>query len=172
EPLERIDLLVNCAGSFLFGAVDEVPVSEWEDLFGPRFFGQMRTCHYAVPKMPAGSVIMLCSGVAAKSAIVNYAGGAGLCGAVNSMGKQLALELAPREIRVNVLSPGLIMDPEAQKTLHLDLPENELRRELIERIPMGRPGFPEDIAEAAMFFATCDYATGMVLDVDGGWTTT
>lgn len=171
RPLDRVDLLVNCAGSFVFGAIDELPVSEWENLFAPRFFGQLRTCHYAVPKMPAGGVIMLCSGIAARAAIANYAGGSGLCGAVNSMGKALALELAPRGIRVNVLSPGLIMDSAAQADLDLDDPVNDLRKEFIERIPMGRPGFPEDMAEAAMFLAKCDYATGMVLDVDGGWTT-
>lgn len=171
KPLERVDLLVTCAGSFVFGAMDELPVSEWENLFAPRFFGQMRACHYALPKMSAGGVIMLCSGIAARAAIANYAGGSGLCGAINSMGKALALELAPRGIRVNVLSPGLIMDRAAQAELDLDDPVNELRREFIGRVPMGRPGFPEDMAEAAMFLANCNYATGMVLDVDGGWTT-
>ena len=171
EPFEQVDLLATCAGSFVFGAIDELPVSEWEELFAPRFFGQIRACHYAVPKMPAGSVIMLCSGIAARAGIVEYAGGAGLCGAVNSMGKAMAMELAPREIRVNVLSPGLIIDRPAHEDLKLDDPVNSLRREFVERIPMGRPGFPEDMAEAAMFLAKCDYATGMVLDVDGGWTT-
>jgi 3-oxoacyl-[acyl-carrier protein] reductase len=48
---------------------------------------------------------------------------------------------------------------------------NSLRKGFVEQIPMHRPGFPKDIAEAAMFFANCEYATGMVMDVDGGWTT-
>ena len=87
------------------------------------------------------------------------------------MGKAMAYELAPRGIRVNVLSPGLIMDEESQKDLDLDNPVNSLRKGFIEQIPMHRPGFPKDIAEAAMFFANCEYATGMVMDVDGGWTT-
>jgi NAD(P)-dependent dehydrogenase (short-subunit alcohol dehydrogenase family) len=114
---------------------------------------------------------MLCSGIAARAGIPDYAGGAGLCGAVNSMGRALALELAPRGIRVNVLSPGLIMEEGAGDRLEPGDPRADRVLEFInERIPMHRPGQPKDMADAAMFLATCEYATGVVLDVDGGWT--
>ena len=171
DPLERVDLLVTCAGSAIFGAIDELPPAKWVELFASRFFGQMYACHHAVPKMIPGSVIMLCSGIAARAAIPNYAGGAGLCGAVNSMGRALALELAPRGIRVNVLSPGLILEESEASRLASREPQNEMILGFIrDRIPLHRPGRPDDIADAAMFLATCEYATGMVLDVDGGWT--
>ncbi|MBD5805034.1 2-(R)-hydroxypropyl-CoM dehydrogenase [Azoarcus sp. Aa7] len=173
EPLERVDLLVTCAGGWVFGAIDELPPQRWVELFAGRFFGQMYACHYAVPKMPAGGSIMLCSGIAAKAAIPNYAGGSALCGAVNSLGRQLALELAPRDIRVNVLSPGLILSPEErERAVAGQLPDDIVRREFINsRIPLKRPGGAEDMADAAMFLAGCNYATGMVMDIDGGWTT-
>jgi NAD(P)-dependent dehydrogenase (short-subunit alcohol dehydrogenase family) len=171
DPLPRIDLLVTCAGHWAFGPIDKVPPKEWIDLFAGRFFGQIYACHYAVPKMPRGSCIMLCSGIAAHSGQPNYAGGSALCGAVNSMGRALAVELAPRDIRVNVLSPGLILSDEDNKNLRAGGFTNDLRLGYVERsIPLRRPGRPENMAEAAMFLAVCDYATGLVLDIDGGWT--
>jgi NAD(P)-dependent dehydrogenase (short-subunit alcohol dehydrogenase family) len=171
EPLPRIDHLVTCAGSAVFGPIDELPPQRWVELFAGRFFGQIYACHFAVPKMAPGSSIMLCSGIAARAGIPDYAGGAGLCGAVNSMGRALALELAPRGIRVNVLSPGLIMEEGAGDRLEPGDPRADRVLEFInERIPMHRPGQPKDMADAAMFLATCEYATGVVLDVDGGWT--
>lgn len=171
EPLERVDLLVTCAGSAVFGPIDKLPPQAWVDLFAARFFGQIYACHYAVPKMPEGSSIILCSGIAAKSGIPNYAGGAALCGAVNSMAKALALELAPRGIRVNAISPGLIVPPEGRPGQPRTAEHSGLIQGFIdERIPMRRPGRPDDMADAALFLATCDYATGIALDVDGGWT--
>jgi NAD(P)-dependent dehydrogenase (short-subunit alcohol dehydrogenase family) len=171
EPVPRVDLLVTCAGHWAFGPIDEVPPKEWIGLFADRFFGQVYACHYAVPKMPRGSCIMLCSGTAAHAGLPNYSGGSALCGAVNSMGKALAIELAPREIRVNVLSPGLILSPEDNNNLHAGGFTNDLRLGFVEHnIPLHRPGRPENMADAAMFLAVCDYATGMVLDIDGGWT--
>lgn len=56
EGLERVDLLVTCAGAALFGAIDTVPVAQAKSLFEGRFFGQLAAAHYAVPKMPPGSV--------------------------------------------------------------------------------------------------------------------
>ena len=172
DPIPQVDLLVTCAGGWVFGAIDELPPQQWVDLFAGRFFGQMYACRYVVPKMRTGGTIMLCSGIAAKAAIANYAGGSALCGAVNSMGRALALELAPRGIRVNVLSPGLILSPaELERLPHGQGGDDKIRRGFIEnRIPLQRPGRAEHMADAAMFLATCDYATGMVLDIDGGWT--
>lgn len=169
DSVPRVDLLVTCAGGAVFGPVEQVSPKAWRDLFNDRFFGQLAACHYAVPKMPSGSAIVLCSGIAGHAALANYAGGAGLCGAVNAMGKSLAIELAPKGIRVNVLSPGLTRDtaidwgvPPEQVPAFLDA--------LTGNIPLKRPGTVHDMADAAFFLATCAYATGMVLDVDGGWT--
>jgi len=170
-PIPKIDLLVTCAGHWVFGAIDEVPPKKWIELFAGRFFGQMYACHYAVPKMPKGSCIMLCSGIAGRSGQPYYAGGSALCGAVNSMARSLAIELAPRDIRVNVLSPGLILSPKDRENIRSGGFENNLRLGFVEnQIPLKRPGRPEDMADAAMFLAGCNYANGMVLDIDGGWT--
>ena len=169
ESLPRVDLLVTCAGGAVFGAVDELDPGAWRELFEARFFGQLYACHYAVPKMPEGAVILLCSGIAGRIGFANYSGGAGLCGGVNAMGRALAVELAPKGIRVNVLSPGLIQDTAIEPNLSPEELE-QFYEAACAVIPLARPGNAADIADAALFLATCEYATGLVIDVDGGWT--
>jgi len=169
RDLDTVDHLVTCAGGAVFGAIDELPLQAWKKLFDGRFFGQIACCQHAVPKMVEGSSIILCSGVAGRVGMVDYAGGSALCGAVNAMGRSLAVELAPRNIRVNVISPGFIFGT----TIEMNLEGQKLAdfvNGTMARIPLGRAGFPPDMAEAAYFLAISDYMSGQVIDVDGGWT--
>ncbi len=171
EGLPRVDLLVTCAGNAVFGPIDELPPSAWRELFATRLFGQIYACHYALPKMPEGGAILLCSGVAARTHVREYAGGAALCGAVNALGRALAVELGPRRIRVNVLSPGFILGT----AIEFNLDEEkalELGIHWLAQIPLERPGNPEHLAEAAYCLATCEYASGQLLEIDGAWTAT
>lgn len=171
DQLERVDHLVTCAGGAVFGTIDGLPAHEWKALFEGRFFGQIYCCHHAVAKMPEGSTILLCSGIAAEAYVPEYSGGAALCGAVNALGKNLAVELAPKGIRVNVLSPGLVEGTEIKN----NLAEEKLAafwEDTVNRIPARRAGTARDTADAAYFLATCGYASGIVIDVDGGWTAT
>jgi NAD(P)-dependent dehydrogenase (short-subunit alcohol dehydrogenase family) len=169
EGVPRIDILCTCAGKAVFGPVDELPPSAWRDLFHARFFGQLYAVHHAVPRMPEGSVILLCSGIADRAHVPEYAGGAALCGAVNAMGRNLAVDLAPRGIRVNVLSPGFIGDTKISFNLEGEKALAFVKRS-IAATPLGRPGKPADLADAALFLATCEFVTGQVVEVDGGWT--
>jgi NAD(P)-dependent dehydrogenase (short-subunit alcohol dehydrogenase family) len=171
DGLDRVDILVTCAGGAVFGKIEELPPSEWRRLFHARFFGQISCCHFAVPKMPEGSVILLCSGIAADAHVNDYAGGAALCGAVNGMGKSLAVDLGPRGIRVNVLSPGFIWGTVINTNLEGDEVKDFVETS-IAAIPLGRPGLPKDLGDAAFYLATNDYVNGQVIDIDGGWTAT
>ncbi len=169
--LERVDVLVTCAGGAVFGTIDGTPPARWKELFHGRFFGQIHCCHYAVPKMADGSVILLCSGIADGANVPDYSGGSALCGAVNAMGKNLAVELAPRGIRVNVISPGLIGDTAIESNLD-EAGVVRLFEAAIAATPLRRMGSPENTADAAYALITNDYLTGVVLPVDGGWTAT
>lgn len=169
EGLERVDLLVTCAGAAHFGAIDTVPVAQAKSLFEGRFFGQLAAAHYAVPKMPPGSVIIFCSGIAATIGLPNYSAGSALCGAVNSMTRALAVELAPKGIRVNAISPGYIEDTDIQSNLSKKQVE-DFAQSTKAIIPLKRAGKSDEVADAAFFLATCGYVTGQIIEVDGGWT--
>ena len=167
--LDRVDILCTCAGSAVFGPIDELPPSAWRELFHARFFGQLYAVHHAVPKMPEGAVILLCSGIADRAHVPEYAGGAAICGAVNAMGRNLAVELAPRGIRVNVLSPGFIVGTDIKFNLEGEKALAFVKRSIAET-PLGHPGKPEDMADAALYLATSEFVSGQVIEVDGGWT--
>ncbi len=169
EGLERVDLLVTCAGAAIFGAIDTLPMAEAKSLFEGRFFGQLAAAHYAVPKMPPGSVIIFCSGIAASVGLPYYSAGSALCGAVNSMARSLAVELAPRGIRVNAISPGLIEGTDIQSNLSKETKEN-FSSSTKAKIPLNRAGNSDEVADAVFFLATCGYVTGQIIEVDGGWT--
>ncbi len=169
EGLEQVDILVTCAGAALFGAIDTVPVAQAKSLFEGRFFGQLAAAHYAVPKMPPGSVIIFCSGIAASVGLPYYSAGSALCGAVNSMARALAVELAPKGIRVNAISPGFIESTDIQSNLSKEQLENFVESTKA-KIPLRRAGQPDEVADAAFFLARCGYVTGQIIEVDGGWT--
>ena len=88
-------------------------------------------------------------------------------GAVDVITRTLALELAPRNIRVNSLSPGLV---ETEGTKAAGTSEGEFKSYAVSRTPLGRVGVPQDIAKVAVFLASDDSAwiTGEVLQVGGG----
>lgn len=169
EGLERVDLLVTCAGAALFGAIDTLPIAQAKSLFEGRFFGQLVAAQCAVPKMQPGSVIIFCSGIAASVGLPYYSAGSALCGAVNSMTRALAVELAPRGIRVNAISPGLIEGTDIQSNLPKEQADSfaELTKA---KLPLKRAGQPSEVAEAVFSLAVCSYVTGQIIEVDGGWT--
>jgi NAD(P)-dependent dehydrogenase (short-subunit alcohol dehydrogenase family) len=169
EELERVDILVTCAGAAIFGAIETVSLAEAKSLFEGRFFGQLAAAHYAVPKMPPGSVIIFCSGIAGSVGLPYYSAGSALCGAVDSMTRALAVELGLKGIRVNAISPGYIDDTNIQSNLSKEQMENFIESTKA-RVPLQRTGKSVEVADAAFFLATCGYVTGQIIQVDGGWT--
>jgi NAD(P)-dependent dehydrogenase (short-subunit alcohol dehydrogenase family) len=87
--------------------------------------------------------------------------------AIEGMTRSMAADLSPQGIRVNCIAPGFIETEMSSKALRDD---HERMHKVLSRTPMGSLGKPEDIAEAALFFATdtSRFITGVVLPVDGG----
>ncbi len=171
DQLQKVDLLVTCAGGALFGLVEVIPPVLVRDLFATRFFGQLTAAHYAIPKMPAGGVIIFCSGVADIVGLPFFSAGTAIDGAINAMTRSLSVELGSRGIRVNAISPGLIEDTDIQTNMSRDQLQ-EIADSTVNAIPLKRKGRPTEVADAGYFLATCQYVSGQVIEIDGAWSAT
>lgn len=145
-------------------ALDKLTGEHLQQAFDAKFFGALHAVRLALPKLHATASITLTSGQVSRK----YGVGSVLKGSVNaavdSAGKHLAKELAPR--RVNVISPGVT------DTAQWGEAGSAERLEWLERIskalPVGRVATPEELASAYLFVMTNPFVTGAVFDVDGG----
>jgi len=159
----EIDHLVITASSVSTGPLRELPLADAEFTFRSKFFGPYLCAKYAhIP--PAGSITFF-SGILSRRPGANDAVLAGVNAAVEAMGRALARDLAP--IRVNTISPGL-----TQGTSAFDAMPQAAREGMFQtvgaRLPAGRVGTPEEIANALLFLINTPFVTGITLDVDGG----
>ena len=162
----RVDVLVNNAGVTRDGLMMRMSDEDWDAVVNTNLKGAFlmtRAFSRSMLKQRSGRIINVASiiGLIGNAGQCNYASSkAGLIGFTQSA----AREFASRGITVNALAPGFI---ETDMTAVL---QEELRKDLLKRIPLGRFGQPEDIAAAALFLASAaaSYVTGQVLVVDGG----
>lgn len=162
---EKLDVLVNNAGISLIRVIQDTSPEDWDKVFGVNAKGTFNCCRAVVDRMignGGGSIINVSSiwGEVGASCEVAYSASKG---AVIAFTKALAKELAPSNVRVNCVSPGVI-----DTSMNADLTGEEME-ELIERIPAGRIGRPEDVAKACAYLAEAEYVTGEVLSVGGGF---
>jgi 3-oxoacyl-[acyl-carrier protein] reductase len=164
----RVDILVNNAGITRDNLLLRMRHEDWETVLRTNLTGVFFCCQAALKPMfrqRAGRIINITSvvGLTGNAGQANYAAAkAGIIGFT----KSLAKEVASRGILVNAVAPGFIST---------DMTENlgeEVRRSFLERIPLGRPGEPEEVAEVVVFLASpaSRYITGQVIVVDGGLT--
>lgn len=172
EAFGRVDVLVNnagIAGSPKATVAHETPLEEWERILAVNLTGVFLGCYHVLPVMMAqrsGKIINIAS-VAGLVAFPGRCAYTASKGGVVQLTRSLAVDYAPYRINVNAICPGMI---ETHMT-RWRLEQPELRRQVLERIPWGRVGTPEDVAGAAVFLASkeADYMTGHTLVVDGGW---
>ena len=167
----RLDVLFANAGVGSFAPIEAVGEQFYDDQFDVNVKGMLFTIQKLLPLMGEGSSIVL------NASAVNAKGVAGghvyfaTKAAVRSLARTLAAELAPRGIRVNAVSPGLVPTPFVGK---MGLPQEALdgfAGMIKSQAPLGRLGKPEEIASAVAFLASDDatYVTAADLAVDGGW---
>ncbi|EJP32186.1 KR domain protein [Selenomonas sp. FOBRC9] len=168
-----LDILVNAAGIYAEGALEELSDTTLEELLDVNLKGTMQMTRAALPYLRA-----------ARGNIVNVASDAGLhgnyyCaayaatkGAVVAFTRSLALETARDGLRVNAVAPADILTPLTERQLRPDLPREEQLRTMAELYPTGRIGTPEEAASVIAFLASSGAAwvTGSVYTVDGGLT--
>jgi 3-oxoacyl-[acyl-carrier protein] reductase len=162
----RIDVLVNNAGITRDGLAVRMKQADWDLVIDINLTGAFRCSQQVLPSMMRnrwGRIINMASvvGQAGGPSQANYAASKG---GMIAMTKALAQEMGSRNITVNAIAPGYVETDMTQV-----LPE-EVKASYLARIPLGRAGQPEDIANAVKFLASDEagYITGQVLAVNGG----
>ncbi|WP_329335591.1 SDR family oxidoreductase [Streptomyces sp. NBC_01352] len=159
------DHLVFTAGeSLLLESVAESDLGRARRFLDARLWGAYTAVKYGAPSIRKGGSVVLTTGTVARRPMPGTTVAASLCGAMESLTRALALELAP--LRVNVVEPGMV-----RTELWRDLPEETrdgMFASAAQSLPVGRVGEPEDVAEAYLYLMRGAYSTGSVVVVDGG----
>ncbi|MDU4938171.1 MAG: SDR family oxidoreductase [Clostridium sp.] len=166
EHFGKVDIVVNNAARSTLGLFMDATREDIEGLISTNLLGSMYLTKLAIPHMlgKGGAVLNISSmwGEVGASCEVLYSTSKG---GLNLFTKALAKEMAPSNIRVNAIAPGVI-DTKMNSFL-----SQEEREELENEIPVGRFGLPEEIGKTAVFLCSDDssYITGQILRVDGGY---
>jgi NAD(P)-dependent dehydrogenase (short-subunit alcohol dehydrogenase family) len=170
-----LDVLFNNAGIFRHGTVIDTPEAEWDRVFAVNLKGIFLVSKYALPPMIAGGggVVINTASTAGVKPNVNQAAYDACKSGVVMLTRQMALDYAASNIRVNCLVPGLV-DTAQSRGAMAALGDARRAAEMWQRItgPLGRVGTADELARAALFLASADacYMTGACLTLDGGLT--
>jgi NAD(P)-dependent dehydrogenase (short-subunit alcohol dehydrogenase family) len=169
----RIDILFNNAGVSSRAPFLEMTEAEWDRVLGTNLKGQFlvgqAVARHMVERGGGGSIINTSSQLAEGVANPRSAHYLASKGGSRMLTRGMAVDLAPHNIRVNALAPGVTVTNLTRQRLEDDA---EWRRIALERVPMGRFGEPDDLVGACIFMASDEsrYMTGATLVVDGGYT--
>lgn len=166
DEISSLDVLVNNAGIAYYGLLQDMTVSDWDRVIRTNLTSVFNTCSLAIPKMlekHAGKIINLSSRWGDSGAALECAYSASK-GGIEVFTKALAKELAPSNIQVNAVAPGVI-----DTDMNSILSEDE-RSDLISEIPSDRMGTPEETADLIFSLAESgSYLTGQIIGLNGGW---
>jgi|SRR5579863_6070224 len=171
EAHQRIDILYANAGGGEFVPLGEITEAQFDKYVGINMKGTLFTVQSALPFMPAGSAIVITGSIAAVKGIPAFSVYAATKAALRAFTRSWANDLKGRDIRVNVVAPGVIITP-AYKT-ELGMTDEQIdaySKDVSGTTPLGRVGTPDEIAKAVSFLASDDasFVTGAELFVDGG----
>jgi len=172
--LDRLDILINCAGIGAVGRLDETSLGDFRQLFRVNVEGTFLVTRSALPLLlkVRGSIVNIGS-VAGLVGVKRRFAYCATKGAVHAMTRQLATDF-PTELRVNCVAPGTVDTPFVEGYLekYHSHEKERVRAELNQRQPMGRLGRPEEIARLVLYLCSpaADFMNGTVVAIDGGWT--
>jgi NAD(P)-dependent dehydrogenase (short-subunit alcohol dehydrogenase family) len=168
ESSGPIHILFNNAGIAVRHPVQEEEPEEWDRCMAVNVRGIYLASRYAVPHMTAPASIVNTASVTGLTGVRNRAAYSASKGAIVSLTRNMALDLAARGIRVNCVCPGFVVTP----LLDGLLKDEQRTGRLTELHPLGRLGTPDDVANAVAFLVSdeASWITGVALPVDGGFT--
>ena len=163
----RIDILVNNAGIWKYAAIDKMTEKQLKETIQTNVNGVFYTTTAAVPQMTkqkSGNIINI-SSTAGQRGEPLHSHYAASKGAIISLTKSLAVELAPHNIRVNCVAPGWVDTDMSHESL-----TGEEKEKILGLIPLGRAGTPDEIAGSVLFLTSdlSTFITGEILNVNGG----
>lgn len=171
EAHGRLDILFANAGGGEFSPLGQITEAQFDKYFGINVKGTLFTVQNALPLMPPGSAIVITGSIASIQGMPAFGVYAATKAALRSFARTWATDLKGRDIRVNVVSPGVVVTPAYKSELKLtDEQIDAYRKEVSETTPLGRVGETDEIAKAVSFLASDDasYITGIEMFVDGG----
>lgn len=171
EAFGKVDILFANAGSGVFAPIDAVDEAAYDRQFDVNVKGVFFTVQKLLPVLADGASVILTGSAVSEKGVATGSLYFATKAAVRSFGRTLAAELAPRGIRVNTLSPGIVRTHFAANT---NLSEDDFEGfiEMVKsQAPLGREGTTTDMANAVLFLASdaSNYMTAADLVVDGGW---
>ena len=173
QQLGGLDILVNSAGAAMRKAIETTAESDWRSVIGVNLEGTFFCIKHAMQYLEAsagGTIVNVASWHGGNATISNFSAYASSKAGVLGLTRSVALECAPRGIRVNAVCPGIIDTPMWRKSLSEFENPSELQRVASQKHPLGHIGEPEDVAAAIAFLASGEakFITGTTLFVDGG----
>lgn len=164
----RLDAVVACAGIEVAVPALDLDLATFRRVLDVNLVGSFLTARVAARHMiDRGGSIVLIGSLMSQQALAGSAAYSASKGGVLMLGRALAVDLAVYGIRINVIGPGVADTPMSSASLS----DPERRQKLLDRIPLGRPAGPEEIAAVAAFLTSdeASYVTGAFIPVDGGW---
>jgi NAD(P)-dependent dehydrogenase (short-subunit alcohol dehydrogenase family) len=168
----RLDILVNNAGVAIGGGVTEISEDDWNRVLNVNLTSLWRGMRFAIPEMlkTGGGSIVNTSSVQGSVGFVGWAGYAASKGGIDALTRQVAVEFASRNIRVNAVIPGTILTPMNERIVRESPDGAKIEAGWLSMHPVNRLGTPDEVANAIVWLA-CDeasFVTGECLRVDGG----
>lgn len=166
ETFDTVDILINNSGITHFGLLNDMSDDQWRTVMSTNLDSLFYCSRAVIPAMvreKSGRIINICSIWGERGASYEAAYSTSKSGMIGFT-KALAKELAPSNIAVNAISPGVV-----DTAMNSDLTSEDLNA-LKEEIPAGRFASPEEIAKTALFLADAPtYLTGQIIGINGGW---
>jgi NAD(P)-dependent dehydrogenase (short-subunit alcohol dehydrogenase family) len=168
----HVDALVNIAGRNYFGKIEDSDLSEWRSMMDTNVLGMVAPTKHLIGllRRSTQASIVNMSSISGQIGSVGYAAYCTTKGAVDSLTKSLALELAPA-VRVNAVAPGWIETPFTVAGLELAEDPAAYRRTVESMHALNRVGSPSEIAEGIIWLLSpaASFVTGTILTIDGGY---